>query len=77
MAQFRHETDDYNPFEPAENMKNRPFWVDADKLLLYDRLELEIQDRVVKISTLTKEEFNFYQKNKAIPPEYKFEDWQE
>lgn len=47
----------------------RPFWIEDDELLLYDPL------RVVKIASLSRENFLRYQKDKLIPSDYKIEDW--
>lgn len=75
MKQFRHEPQGYVPFRPAESLKNRPFWVKSDELIRFDLEVKSIFDKIVKIETLTKEEFLFFQKNKAIPESYKVDDW--
>lgn len=63
MKQFKHESDDYEPFGDQGGTYERPWWVPDDEVMLRDE-----NNRIYfrKIADLTEEEIERYKKEGRI-----------
>lgn len=78
--QFKHESENYIPIVNCDDgTLIRPDWVPIDEVLIYVENPFSKDNKkiskLIKINSLSGDEFIKYQKEGRIPKDYKIKDW--